>query len=75
VADGVNLALLRDETLVIQIDFAAGPSPRSETDTWAEGAAVLTAAQRVAIGESPILSPPDSFSGNTPRSLPDPVSN
>src|SRR5882757_5865398 len=43
VADRVNLALLRDETLVIQCDFVAGPSPRSESDTWPEGAAVLSA--------------------------------
>lgn len=43
VADRVSIAVLRDETLVIQIDFAAGPSPRSETDTWAKGAALMTA--------------------------------
>jgi hypothetical protein len=43
VAEPVSVALLRDGSLVIECYVSAGPAPRTESDTWAEGAEVLSA--------------------------------
>jgi hypothetical protein len=37
----VSLALMRDGSLVVELDWAFGPAPRTEEDTWPEGAALL----------------------------------
>jgi hypothetical protein len=40
-AEPVSLALMRDGSLLVELDWAFGPAPRTEADTWPEGAALL----------------------------------
>jgi hypothetical protein len=37
----VSLALMRDGSLLVELHWAFGPAPRTEEDTWPEGAALL----------------------------------
>jgi hypothetical protein len=37
----VNLALMRDGSLLVELNWSVGPPPRTEEDTWPEGAALL----------------------------------
>lgn len=40
-AEPVGLVLMRDGSLLVQLDVAAGPLPRTENDAWPDGLSVL----------------------------------
>jgi hypothetical protein len=56
----VSLALMRDGSLLVQLDWAFGPAPRTEADTWPEGAALLDSWLQSRGGRLVSLSPGDT---------------
>ncbi len=59
----VSLSLMRDGSLVVEIDWAFGPAPRTKQDTWPEGAALLDSWLQPRGGPAVSLQPP---SGTVP---------